>query len=466
MAEENREYRVEEDVLGKVKVPQEAYWGKSTQRAINNFQISKKRFPPCFLRSLAQVKKACILANRDLDLLNERIADAMLRAVNEIIEEKKWLDHFPVDVYQTGSGTNTNMNMNEVIANRANELLGSKKGVYRPIHPNDHVNKGQSSNDVIPTTMHLATVSTLRTTLFPAMQNLMDRLAQKIEQFKGIVKVGRTHLQDAVPTTLSLEFQVYKRQLAKAKYRFQDVIEELSEIPLGGTAVGTGITTPESFSKTAIDYLSDITTHLFTANPVKAEGIASHNSIVRTSNVLKELALGLMKMANDVRWLGSGPRAGLGELDLPANESGSSIMPGKVNPTQAESLIQVCLQVLGNNTTVTFGEASGSILDLNVSKPVMSYAVLESIQLLSASMNSFGEKCLHGLQANKQEIAKQVKHNLMKVTNLTPLIGYEKAAEIVHTALKQGKTLEETIETLDIENKEALLKRLDPSTMV
>ncbi|NIQ04682.1 MAG: class II fumarate hydratase [Candidatus Korarchaeota archaeon] len=462
----NEEFRKEKDVLGEVNVPKDAYWGVSTQRAINNFQISKKRFPSSFLVALAKVKKACLLANHDLNLIEKAKGKAILQAINEIIEEKKYLDQFPVDVFQAGSGTSTHMNMNEVLAHRANEILGHARGKNAPVHPNDHVNRGQSSNDVIPTAMHLSILETLHRNLLPVLRNLITHLQEKIDEFEGIVKVGRTHLQDAVPIPLSMEFKVYKQQLEMSEHRIEEASEELYAIPLGGTAVGTGITAHEDFAERAISHLSNLTEYPFKQNTVKAEGIASHNRVVHVHDVLKQLALALMKMANDIRWMGSGPRAGLGELTLPANELGSSIMPGKINPTQSEALIQVCLQVLGNTTTISFAEPYGSLLDLNVSKPIMIVNVLNSIEMLANSMQSFGKRCLNGLEVEKEEIEAQLKRNLMRVTNLAPVIGYDTAADIAQKAYREKKNLIEVINEMDLENKEKLRTLLDPSKMV
>ncbi|MHA1591072.1 MAG: lyase family protein [Candidatus Heimdallarchaeaceae archaeon] len=341
----NEKNRTEKDILGELEVPEEVYWGINTQRAILNFQISGKQFPTSFILSLAIVKKACLLANINLNQINQDIGKACEQAIDNIIIDKKFLDQFPVDIFQTGSGTQTNMNMNEVVANRANEILGMPKGKKQPVHPNDHINLGQSSNDVIPTAMHLSTIKGIKEDLLPAIKKMRDALNDKINEFSGIIKVGRTHLEDAVPIPLSMEFSVYEKQLMEGEKRLHSTFENLLSIPIGGTAVGTGINAHEKFSETAIKYLSQITDLNFTSNPLKAEGIASHNVIAFVSSTLRNIALSLMKLANDIRWMGSGPRTGLGELILPRNEPGSSIMPGKINPTQSEMLMQVCLQV-------------------------------------------------------------------------------------------------------------------------
>jgi fumarate hydratase class II len=340
--------------------------------------------------------------------------------------------------------------------------LGSKS----PVHPNDHVNMSQSSNDVIPTTMHLCALELMNTKLFPALETLRKTLGQKIREFRGIVKVGRTHLQDAVPIRLSTEFEVYERQVELSLLRLKKACEELCLIPIGGTAVGTGVNADKSFGKLTVSYLEEITGLSLRLNPVKAEGIASHNSIVKTSSELRLLALSALKMANDVRWMGSGPRAGLGELLLPANEPGSSMMPGKVNPTQAEALLQVCLQVMGNDTTISLAEAFGSTLDLNVTKPLMITNLLDSIELLTNGIRSFVKNCLNGLRANKERINSQVENNLMIATNLVPIIGYDKASEITQTAAKTGKTIKQVIIDANLRIKGDLDKILDPKKMV
>lgn len=461
-----KEMRTEKDILGDLEVPADAYWGISTQRSLQYFQISGKRFPESFIMALATVKKACLQTNMELENFEENKANALFQALDEILVEKKHLDHFPIDVFQTGSGTQINMNMNEVIANRANELLGHPLGKKYPIHPNDHVNLGQSSNDVIPTAMHLAILEQVNATLFLAIENLRLMLRQKIEEFKGIVKVGRTHLQDAVPMPLAMEFQVYVRQFAMHVVSLQNACEDLYFIPIGGTALGTGINADEKFGEITSSNLKEQTGFKFQLNPVKAEGIASHNTIVKFSGALRGLALSLLKMANDIRWMGSGPRAGLGELILPANEPGSSIMPGKINPTQSEALIQVCLQVMGNDNIVSQAEGFGSTLDLNVAKPLMIVNVLESIKLLSNGIQSFINHCLQGLQANTKQINSQLERILMTVTNLIPQIGYDKASEIARTAYKSGKTIKEVILESGLKIKGNLDELLDPRKMV
>ncbi|MHA1266902.1 MAG: class II fumarate hydratase [Candidatus Helarchaeota archaeon] len=462
----SKEVRKERDFLGELEIPADAYWGTTTQRALKNFQISGKTFPKQFILSLITIKKACLMANRELNNIDENKAHAMFQAIEEILVEEKYLDQFPLDIFQTGSGTQLNMNANEVIANRANELLGQPLGSKVPVHPNDHVNKSQSSNDVIPAAMHLAALTQIHAHLFPALNNVSELLEKKIEEFKGIVKVGRTHLQDAVPIPLSLEFEVYLRQIERSRDRLDDVCEELLFLPLGGTALGTGINADKRFGEIAIRYLRDLTGFPFLLNPVQAEGIATHNVLVQASGTLRQLALTLLKMANDIRWMGSGPRAGLGELILPMNEPGSSIMPGKVNPTQAEALIQVCLQVFGNDTTISFAEGYSSLLDLNVAKPLMIVALLDSIHILAGGINSFVKHCLLGLEANISQINQQLEHLLMVVTNLVPQIGYDKAAELAKSAYEQGKTIKEVIRDKGIKIEGDLDELLDPRKMI
>ena len=459
-------YRIEKDVLGEIKVPENAYWGVNTQRAIENFQISGTRFPKIFITSLAELKKAAVIANIELKLIDSEKGDAIIKAIDEILKEDKYEDQFPIDIYQTGSGTQTNMNMNEVLANRANEILGFPMGKKEPVHPNDHLNRCQSSNDVIPTTMHISALHLINQKLFPSLSRLIESLSKKIEEFKDIIKVGRTHLQDAIPIPLSLEFEVYKKQIATSELRIKNACKELYQIPIGGTALGTGLNAIEGFAQLTIDHLSKLTNLPFELNPIMAEGISSHNVIVNISSILKNLALSLLKMANDIRWMGSGPRAGLMELILPKNEPGSSIMPGKINPTQSEALIQVCLKVMGNNSTISFSEAYGSILDLNVCKPIMIFNLLESIEIISNSINSFIDHCLLDIKVNRDQIDSQLENLLMLVTNLTPIIGYDKCSAIAIKAFDENKSIKEVIQEMGIELDEDLDKILDPKKMV
>jgi fumarate hydratase class II len=358
------------------------------------------------------------------------------------------------------------MNINEVLANRANQILGHPMGKKTPVHPNDHVNKCQSSNDVIPSAMHISTLHLLNGKLFLSLEKLINALDQKIKEFEGVVKVGRTHLQDAVPIPLTLEFEVYKKQMITNKQRLKNAFDEICNIAIGGTALGTGINAHPEFAELVAKNLTEITGIPIKLNPVKAEGIASHSAIAYVSSNLKLLALSLMKMANDIRWMGSGPRAGLAELNLPPNEPGSSIMPGKINPTQSEALIQVCLQVIGNDSIISAGEAFGSILDLNVCKPIIIYNLLESIEILSGGMHSFIDKCLIDLSVNEEQIKSHLENMIMIVTNLNPYIGYDKTSEIAQKAFKEGKSIKQVIIEMGIEIEGDLDEILDPKKMV
>ncbi|MFW9966177.1 MAG: class II fumarate hydratase [Candidatus Thorarchaeota archaeon] len=458
--------RTEKDFLGELDVPIDAYWGISTQRALINFKISGRRLPENFILALAAVKKACLLANMDLGIIPPELGNSIQMAVDEILKDRKMLDQFPIDVFQTGSGTQTNMNMNEVLANRANEILGQPRGKKAPVHPNDHVNLGQSSNDVIPTTMHLAALELITNELMPSLEKLILSLDEKVTEFGEIVKVGRTHLQDAVPIPLSMEFDVYKTQMVNNMADLQAARDELVIVPIGGTALGTGINTPEGFAEKVVSYLSKFTSLPIRTQSVKAEGISSHRAMVRLSSSLRLLALSCIKMANDIRWMGSGPRAGLGELILPQNEPGSSIMPGKVNPTQSEALIQVCAQVIGHDAVVSFAESHGSILDLNMSKPVIIVNILDAITILSNGIQSFRLHCLSGLKANEIVIKGQLERSLMIVTRLTPVIGYDKAGEVARRAYETGQTVRETVEEMGIEIEGDLDDLLDSRKMV
>ena len=460
------DYRIEKDVLGEIKVPNNAYWGVNTQRAIDNFQISNKRFSKNFIQSLAEVKKAALLANNDLGSISEEKFKAILQAIDEILNQQMYFDQFPIDVFQTGSGTQMNMNMNEVLANRANEILGYEKGKKSPVHPNDDVNMSQSSNDVIPTTMHVSALHSMKEKLFPALDKVQAALDQKIEDFKDVLKVGRTHLQDAVPIPLSLEFKVYKQQIEINRGRFESDYDELRAIALGGTVLGTGINATKEFQDLVIKKLNEVTGFSLRAKEVLAEGIASHNTIVKLSSTIHLLALTLIKMANDIRWMGSGPRAGLSELILPANEPGSSIMPGKINPTQSEALIQVCLHIMGNYTSISNSEMMGSILDLNICKPIMIHNLLESIDLICNGIDSFIDKCLVGLEVNQSKIKDDLDNLLMIATNLNPYIGYDKASEIAQKAYLEGKSIKQVILEMGLKFEEDLDKILDPKRTI
>ena len=460
------DYRIEKDVLGEIKVPNNAYWGVNTQRAIDNFQISNKRFSKNFIQSLAEVKKAALLANNDLGSISEEKFKAIVQAIDEILNQQMYFDQFPIDVFQTGSGTQMNMNMNEVLANRANEILGHEKGKKSPVHPNDDVNMSQSSNDVIPTTMHVSALHSMKEKLFPTLDKVQAALDQKIEDFKDVLKVGRTHLQDAVPIPLSLEFKVYKQQIEINRGRFESDYDELRAIALGGTVLGTGINATKEFQDLVIKKLNEVTGFSLRAKEVLAEGIASHNTIVKLSSTIHLLALTLIKMANDIRWMGSGPRAGLSELILPANEPGSSIMPGKINPTQSEALIQVCLHIMGNYTSISNSEMMGSILDLNICKPIMIHNLLESIDLICNGIDSFIDKCLVGLEVNQSKIKDDLDNLLMIATNLNPYIGYDKASEIAQKAYHEGKNIKQVVLEMGLKFEEDLDKILDPKRTI
>ncbi|GBE18721.1 fumarate hydratase class II [archaeon BMS3Abin16] len=456
-------HRIERDSLGEVEVPNDAYWGATTQRSVDNFRISGLVFQRRFIRALGVVKLACAEANLELGVLSEEKAKAVIQAASEVMEGK--LDsHFPVDIFQTGSGTHTNMNVNEVIANRAIEILGGEKG-SKAVHPNDCVNLSQSSNDVIPTAMHVACAEAVEHDLLPALEKLNGALADKAAEFKGIVKTGRTHLMDATPLTLGGEFSTYATQIGKGIDRLKEASKRLLELPIGGTAVGTGINTPDGFSALVVKNISHITGIRFRENPDKGEGIAAHDTIVELSGVLKTVAVSLTKIANDIRWMASGPTAGLGEITIPANEPGSSIMPGKVNPTQAEAVLMACAQVFGNDTTITFAGAGGNF-ELNTMKPVMAYNILQSIEILANSVDSFTDKCLLGIASNTDRIKKILDQNLMLVTALAPKIGYDKAAEIAKEAHASSRSLREVALEKTSLSIDALDKLLDPRKML
>ncbi len=442
------EYRIERDTMGEVKVDASRFWGAQTQRSLENFPIGDETMPREMIRAMGILKKAAALANNALERLDETKMQAIVRACDEVIEGK-WDDHFPVKVWQTGSGTHTNMNVNEVIANRACELLGGERGSKKPVHPNDDVNMSQSSNDTFPTAMHIAAVERIERGLLPAARSLLAVLKRKAEEYADIVKCGRTHLQDAVPITLGQEFSGYAFQLETAMGRINSACKELYFIALGGTAVGTGLNAPEGFAERAAERIAELTGLPFVTSPNKFACMAAHDGLVGLSGALNALACGLMKIANDIRWLGSGPRCGIGELKLPENEPGSSIMPGKVNPTQCEVLTMVCAQVMGNHTTISVAGSSGNF-ELNVFKPVIIYNVMQSIRLLSDSMESFTQKCVVGLGPDREGIDRHLHNTLMVVTALNPYIGYDNAAKIAKTAYAEGTTLKEAAVKLGI----------------
>jgi len=433
------QYRIEKDTMGEVQVPIAAYYGAQTARSIMNFKIGGDRFPRPLIRALGILKKAAAQTNLELKKLPTDKAKLILQAADEVIEGK--LDeHFPLVVWQTGSGTQTNMNANEVIANRAIEIGGGKLGDKAMVHPNDHVNMSQSSNDTFPTAMHIAAVEQMHHRLVPALTELKAALAKKSENFAKIIKIGRTHLMDAVPLTLGQEFSGYVQQLENGLERIKAALPRLYELALGGTAVGTGLNTHPQFAENGAKKIAELTNLPFKSAPNKFEALASHDAMVEASGVLKVLAVSLHKIANDIRFLGSGPRCGLGELSLPENEPGSSIMPGKVNPTQSEAMTMVCAQVIGNDAAVTFSGASGHF-ELNVYKPVIIFNILNSIRLLADACDSFRQNCVVGIEANVERIQRYVQESLMLVTALNSKIGYDNAAKIAKNAHAKNITL-------------------------
>ncbi|TXI26615.1 MAG: class II fumarate hydratase [Nitrosomonas oligotropha] len=431
--------REERDTMGVVEVPAAALWGAQTQRSLQNFKISGERMPVALIHALARVKRAAAKVNHDLGLLNAASAAAIIEAADEVIAGD-FDDQFPLVVWQTGSGTQTNMNVNEVLANRASEIIGGGRGADRKVHPNDDVNKGQSSNDVFPTAMHVAAVQELQQCLIPAIQLLRGTLAAKAQAFEAIVKIGRTHLQDATPLTLGQEFSGYVAQLDHGLKHVQAALPHVCELALGGTAVGTGLNAHPEFAGRVAAELSRLTGLPFVTAPNKFEALASNDALVHAHGALKTLAASLMKIANDIRWLASGPRCGIGELRIPENEPGSSIMPGKVNPTQSEAMTMVCCQVMGNDVAVNMGGALGNF-ELNVMKPLIIHNFLQSVRLLADAMVSFNDHCATGIEANIERIDALMHNSLMLVTALNPHIGYDKAAEIAKKAHREGTTL-------------------------
>lgn len=435
------DYREEKDTLGSVRVPADAYYGAQTQRAVENFPISGIALPKAFVRALARIKQCAAEVNLDLGLLEPEIGRAIAQAAGEAVDGR-FDAHFVVDIYQTGSGTSTNMNMNEVVATRANELLTGGKSTRRPVHPNDHVNKGQSSNDVIPTALHVAALSEIHGALIPGLQKLKAALAEKAAEFSAVYKIGRTHLQDAVPMTLGQEFSGFARQIELAVDRLHTCGPRLAELALGGTAVGTGLNATPGFAEAVIRRLRETTGLPFTEAVNHFEAQAGRDAAVELSGALKTLAVSLVKIANDIRWLASGPRCGLGEINIPSLQPGSSIMPGKVNPVIPEAMLQVTAQVIGNDTVITFSGQAGNF-ELNVMIPVIAHNLLQSIRLLSNAVDVFTEKCITGITANRERCAANIEQSLAMVTGLVPEIGYEKAAAIAKKAYESGKTVRE-----------------------
>ena len=433
--------RTETDSFGPIDVPADRYWGAQTERSRQNFRIGQDRMPLAIIRALGMVKLASAETNRELGLIDKRRAGAIIRAAREVIDGKLD-DHFPLVVWQTGSGTQTNMNLNEVIANRANELLGGKLGTKQPVHPNDHVNMSQSSNDSFPTAMHIAAAMRIRADLIPALDELHRALRKKEKAFARIVKIGRTHTQDATPLTLGQEFSGYAAQVESGIKRLVVATNDLYPLAQGGTAVGTGLNSKPKFANAFARHVARITKTPFTSATNKFEALASNDAYVFVHGAINSVATGLFKIANDIRLLGSGPRSGLGELILPENEPGSSIMPGKVNPTQCEAMTMVCAQVFGNHTTITVAGSQGHF-ELNVYKPVLAYCMMNSIQLLADAARSFTEHCVEGIRADEKRIRDLMERSLMLVTALAPKIGYDNAAKVAKTAHARGTTLKE-----------------------
>ena len=458
-----RDSRVERDSMGEVLVPSRALYGAQTQRAVENFSISDLRFPRGFIRAMGLIKLSAARANMDLGLIDRKAGNAIVQAAEEVAEGQ--LDeHFVLDIFQTGSGTSTNMNANEVIANRASQLLGGVLGSKKPVHPNDHVNLGQSSNDVFPAALHVATLDSLENALIPALRKLNRTLVQKAKEFDPIVKIGRTHLQDATPIRLGQEFGGYARQVQLGIHRLDKLRDELSELPLGGTAVGTGINTHPRFAAKTIQYLSKLTGLKFHEAANHFEAQSAKDAIVETSGALKTIAVSLTKIANDIRWLASGPRCGIGEINLPETQPGSSIMPGKVNPVIAESVLMATVQVIGNDLTVTLAGQSG-VFELNLMMPVMAYNILQSIRLLAASARNLTDRCVAGIQANVDRCNEMVEKSLAMCTALAPEIGYDEAAAIAKESYKTGKTVREIATKKRIMTPKRLKEVLNPMRM-
>ncbi|MCB9963461.1 MAG: class II fumarate hydratase [Rhodospirillales bacterium] len=456
--------RSETDSIGAIDVPADRYWGAQTQRSLQNFKIGGEKMPAPLIRALGVQKKASALANMDLGSLDQKLGNAIVEAAEEVIDGTR-MDEFPLVVWQTGSGTQTNMNANEVIANRAIEILGGEIGSKKPVHPNDHVNMGQSSNDTFPTAMHIAAAEQVHHELIPALEHLEKALSAKAEQWANIVKIGRTHLQDATPLTLGQEFSGYATQVSYGIDRIKSTLPRLMQLAQGGTAVGTGINSKAGFAELFAEKTSTITGLDFVSAENKFEALAAHDAMVELSGAMNVLAVSLMKIANDIRLLGSGPRCGIGELNLPANEPGSSIMPGKVNPTQCEAMTMVCAQVMGNHTAVTVAGSNGHF-ELNVFKPVIIYNVLQSLRLIADACISFTDNCVSGIEANESRIEKLMNESLMLVTALNPHIGYDNAAKIAKKAHAEGTSLMEAGIALNLLTQEQFKDWIIPAEMV
>ena len=456
--------RTETYSFGPLEVPTDKYWGAQTQRSLINFPIGWEKQPVAVVRALGVIKQACAMANKANGKIDATKADAVIQAASEVVAGDLD-DHFPLVVWQTGSGTQSNMNANEVIANRAIEILGGVIGSKDPVHPNDHCNMGQSSNDTFPTAMHISTAMTARDVLIPGLEKLHAALAAKVAEFDGIIKIGRTHTMDATPLTLAQEFSGYTHQVAMGIKRVKAALPHIYELAQGGTAVGTGLNTAPGWDTAVAENMATITGLPFVTAPNKFEALAAHDAMVEMSGALKVVAASLFKIANDIRLLGSGPRCGLGELMLPENEPGSSIMPGKVNPTQCEALTQVCAHVFGNDAAVGFAGSQGHF-ELNVYKPMMAYNVLQSMQLLGDASSAFTDNCVVGIQANKDRIAKIMGESLMLVTALAPEIGYDNATTVAKTAHKNGTTLREEAIALGFVDEETFDRVVRPEQMI
>ena len=460
----NMKFRTEFDSLGKVKVPADKYWGASTQRSNKYFDIGDFLVRPIVIKSIAMIKKAAAIVNEKNGDIDKRISKAIIKAADEIILGKH-MDHFPLKVWQTGSGTQTNMNVNEVISNRSIELLGGKMGSKKPVHPNDHVNKSQSTNDVFPTAMHMAVAIRATGKLLPSLKLLNNELKKKSKQFNKIVKVGRTHLQDATPITLGQEFSGYNSQLSKCIKRIEHALQEIYFLAQGGTAVGTGLNTRKGFDKKIVRELKKMTKLPFKPSKNKFAALAAHDAIVNFSGTMNTTAVCLMKIANDIRFLGSGPRAGYGELILPENEPGSSIMPGKINPTQCEAVTMVCVKVIGNHNGITMAGSHGHF-ELNVFKPLIIHNILQSIHIMADSSKSFANYCVKDLKADKKKIKSFLDNSLMLVTALAPKVGYDNAAKIAKKAHKNGTTLKEESIKSGLINEKEFDKIVNPKKMI
>lgn len=456
-------FREERDAMGVIQVPAHVLWGAQTQRSLQNFKISSEKMPVALIHALALVKCAAANVNCELGLLDEAVANAIIVAADEVIAGQH-AEEFPLVIWQTGSGTQSNMNMNEVLANRASELLGGGRGSKRKVHPNDDVNKAQSSNDVFPTAMHVAAVQAICIQLMPAIQTLLQTLSSKSEEFSHIVKIGRTHLQDATPLTLGQEFSGYVSQLQHGLVHIEASLPHLYELALGGTAVGTGLNTHPEFAKRVAAEIAQLTKLPFVTAPNKFEALAANDALVHSHGALKTLAASLMKIANDIRWLASGPRCGIGEIRIPENEPGSSIMPGKVNPTQSEAMTMLCCQVMGNDVAINIGGAMGNF-ELNVMKPLIIHNFLQSVRLLADGMISFNDHCAIGITANVERINQLMQHSLMLVTALNPYIGYDKAAEIAKKAYREETSLKEAALALGYVSAEEFDTWVNPEEM-